>query len=52
MIKDAGLDRMFVYPDWLSKLALMAKENDEVLHALKYLRQIAYNGAAINPENE
>lgn len=52
LVKDAGLNRLFLYADWLSKLLTVSRTNDEVLNALRGLRQIAYTGAAINPENE
>ncbi|KAJ7204691.1 acetyl-CoA synthetase-like protein [Mycena pura] len=48
----AGLNNLLVYAPWLSKLLTMARTDPEVLAALRGMRQIAYTGASLNPEDE
>ncbi|KAJ7749584.1 acetyl-CoA synthetase-like protein [Mycena maculata] len=52
LVNEQGMNRMFIYADWLVKLASIARADEKVLAALRGMRQIAYTGAAINPEVE
>ncbi|KAF8191520.1 acetyl-CoA synthetase-like protein [Mycena galopus ATCC 62051] len=51
MLKE-GLNAMFLYAPWFSKLLNIARNDPTVLAALKGMGQIAYTGAALNPEDE
>ncbi|KAJ7226281.1 acetyl-CoA synthetase-like protein [Mycena rebaudengoi] len=50
LVNQEGMNRMFIYADWLARLSAIAKDDGRVLAALKKMRQITYTGAAINPE--
>ncbi|KAJ6604261.1 acetyl-CoA synthetase-like protein [Mycena vulgaris] len=52
LIRLAGLNNLLLYAPWFSKLLLMARTDTEVLAALRGMRQIAYTGASLNPEDE
>ncbi|KAJ6570813.1 hypothetical protein DFH09DRAFT_1462718, partial [Mycena vulgaris] len=52
LIRLAGLNNLLLYASWFSKLLLMARTDTEVLAALRGVRQIAYTGASLNPEDE
>ncbi|KAF7332970.1 Acetyl-CoA synthetase-like protein [Mycena venus] len=49
---EEGLNALFLYAPWFSKLLTIARNNTSVLAALKGLGQINYTGAALNPEDE
>ncbi|KAK7052664.1 acetyl-CoA synthetase-like protein [Favolaschia claudopus] len=51
MLKE-GLNALFLYAPWFSKLLNIAKSDANVLAALQGLSQIIYTGAALNPEDE
>ncbi|KAF7297287.1 Acetyl-CoA synthetase-like protein [Mycena indigotica] len=48
----AGLNNLFIYAPWLSKLVNLAKTDPEILTVLRSMRQISYTGASLNPEDE
>ncbi|KAJ7084974.1 acetyl-CoA synthetase-like protein [Mycena epipterygia] len=52
LVNEQGMNRMFIYADWLVKLAAIARSDEKVLSALRGMRQITYTGSAINPEVE
>ncbi|KAJ6586259.1 acetyl-CoA synthetase-like protein [Mycena vulgaris] len=52
LVNQQGMNRMFIYADWLVKLASIARSDERVLSALRGMRQITYTGSAINPEVE
>lgn len=47
-----GLNALFLYAPWFSKLLNIARTNPTVLAALQGMGQINYTGAALNPEDE
>ncbi|KAJ7333444.1 acetyl-CoA synthetase-like protein [Mycena albidolilacea] len=47
-----GLNALFLYAPWFSKLLNIARVNPTVLAALQRMGQINYTGAALNPEDE
>ncbi|KAF7368498.1 Acetyl-CoA synthetase-like protein [Mycena venus] len=47
-----GLNALFLYAPWFSKLLNIARSNPTVLAALQGMGQINYTGAALNPEDE
>ncbi|KIY44676.1 acetyl-CoA synthetase-like protein [Fistulina hepatica ATCC 64428] len=51
-LMDAGVNSVFLYAPWLSKLLRIAREDEKTLELLKSLRQITYTGASLNPEDE
>ncbi|KAJ7183460.1 acetyl-CoA synthetase-like protein [Mycena filopes] len=52
LVKDAGLNRIFLYAPWLSRLIKFAKADPVVLETLQNMRQIIYTGASMNPDDE
>ncbi|KAJ7036755.1 acetyl-CoA synthetase-like protein [Mycena alexandri] len=52
LVRDAGLNRVFLYAPWLSRLIKFAKADPVVLDTLRNMRQIIYTGASINPDDE
>ncbi|EIW54786.1 acetyl-CoA synthetase-like protein [Trametes versicolor FP-101664 SS1] len=52
MVQQCGLNFLLQYAPWLAKLLAAARQRPEVLEALQNLQQIAYTGAALNPEDE
>ncbi|KAJ7738147.1 acetyl-CoA synthetase-like protein [Mycena metata] len=52
LVKAAGLNRVFLYAPWLSRLIKFAKADPVVLETLQKMRQIIYTGASINPDDE
>ncbi|TFK38520.1 acetyl-CoA synthetase-like protein [Crucibulum laeve] len=52
MIRECGLNNLLLYAPWFSNLLSIARKNAEVLEALRGMTQIAYTGAALNPEDE
>ncbi|KAJ7709507.1 acetyl-CoA synthetase-like protein [Mycena rosella] len=52
LVNQQGMNRMFIYADWLVTLASIARNDDKVLAALRGMRQVTYTGASINPEVE
>ncbi|KAF7339984.1 Acetyl-CoA synthetase-like protein [Mycena venus] len=48
----AGLNNLFLYAPWFSKLINMARTDPEVLGVLRGMHQIVYTGASLNPEDE
>ena len=52
MVQQCGLNRLLQYGSWLSALIGVARQNDAVLKAMQGLRQVAYTGVSLNPEDE
>lgn len=52
LIAEAGLNWAFLYAPWLSKLIGIARNDANVLAALKGLVEVTYTGAALNPSDE
>ncbi|KAJ6575509.1 acetyl-CoA synthetase-like protein [Mycena sp. CBHHK59/15] len=52
LVRYTGLNNLFLYAPWLSKLLALARTDGEVLSALHGMRQITYTGASLNPEDE
>ncbi|KAF8194081.1 acetyl-CoA synthetase-like protein [Pholiota molesta] len=52
LIAEAGMNWAFLYAPWLSKLIGIARNDANVLAALKGLVEVTYTGAALNPSDE
>lgn len=52
MVRKCGLNFLLQYAPWMQKLLAAARVRPEVLDALRGMQQIAYTGAALNPEDE
>lgn len=52
MIEYGGVNRLQLYAPWLSNLISIARRDPRVLNSLRGMRQIAYTGTALNPEDE
>ncbi|KAJ7625662.1 acetyl-CoA synthetase-like protein [Roridomyces roridus] len=52
MVNDEGLNVLFLYAPWFSKLLDIARTNEVLLSTLKSMSQINYTGAALNPDDE
>ncbi|KAF8174893.1 acetyl-CoA synthetase-like protein [Pholiota molesta] len=52
LIAEAGMNWAFLYAPWLSKLIGIARNDVNVLAALKGLVEVTYTGAALNPSDE
>jgi hypothetical protein len=52
LIAEAGMNWAFLYAPWLSKLIGIARNDVNVLSALKGLVEVTYTGAALNPSDE
>ncbi|KAJ6552813.1 acetyl-CoA synthetase-like protein [Mycena capillaripes] len=52
LVNEQGMNRVFIYADWLAKLAVIARTDEVVLSSLRKMRQITYTGSAISPEVE
>ncbi|KAJ7037809.1 acetyl-CoA synthetase-like protein [Mycena alexandri] len=52
LVKEGGVNRVFLYAPWLSNILKKARTDPQVLSVLKAMRQLIYTGASMNPEDE
>ncbi|KAG6879216.1 hypothetical protein C0992_004358 [Termitomyces sp. T32_za158] len=51
MVKNEGLNNMYLYAGRMSRLLKVARTNIEVLKALRNMQQVSYTGDALNPDD-
>lgn len=51
MVKNEGLNNMYLYAARMSRLLKAARKDTEVLKALRSMQQVSYTGEALNPDD-
>ena len=52
MARECGLNTLLQYAPWMAKLLKAARDREDILSALRGMRQIAYTGASLDPVDE